>query len=351
MEKVAEFLTDYKGRAKKILEGLGEEFVNQAKEAGSVPEEVMKEFVRLLPEGKHLRGALMELSYKMCGGQDEVEILRASLAMEVLQTGFLIQDDFMDRDELRRGLPTLHRRVADESGLQESEAIHYGYCQAVNVGDVAFFLAMGMLSDSKFENEVKLKAIKVMSEGIVKVGFGQMMDMANSQARELKIDEVLKIHDFKTAEYTGNLPLVLGAGLAGADEETLGVLGELGMKLGRAFQMQDDLLGVFGETKNLGKEAGVDIREGKNTVLMAKLKEISSVEMVEIKKLAGKKVTKSSLETAREIFRKTGVYDWVCQRRDEYLNEAVQLIRRLEVKEEYREILKEIVLFLTKRKK
>lgn len=204
----------------------------------------------LLRGGKRLRGALVLLGGEAAGGTREAAI-DASLGVELLHAYLLIHDDFMDQDDVRRGGPTLHRALGGD---------HLGTSLAVLCGDLCESWA-GQLFSS---------ASPLVARTVEQVILGQMADLRAPRGRELYAEEILAVERAKTGTYTFELPLHLGATLAGAPAPVLDALSAYARPLGVAFQIADDLLGTFGSPEQTGKPNASDLREGKRTLLVAR---------------------------------------------------------------------------------
>jgi len=215
--------------------------------------------------GKLLRGAFVPFSYWIFTGDDTFPpgTIDAGVAMELLQSFLLIHDDIMDQDELRRGLPSIHRQyreIAPRKGEQ------YGLSMGICAGDVSAFLAMQRLAASDLDPATKGRVLRLVSEEIVLVGLAQMQDVHHGYVRDATEEAVLDVYTYKTGRYTFSLPLAIGAIIAGADENTIETLMQLGESFGRIFQIRDDRLGILEETAATGKATGSDIREDKKTI-------------------------------------------------------------------------------------
>ncbi len=228
--------------------------------------------------GKRIRPLLFCCGYLCMGGTDAQAILNASVAVELLQTGLIIHDDVIDRSIERRAGPTMH--LLWESYFQQrryraryrGEPGHFGMSMALLMGDIASALAYEILVRSDFPTERIAKAVRTFSEVISRVAFGELLDvdLAMRPLEELTEEEILKVYELKTAGYTTEGPLHMGAVLGGADSHQLAVLGEYAVPLGVAFQIQDDLLGMFGSRDDTGKDEGADLLEAKRTPLLLK---------------------------------------------------------------------------------
>ena len=203
--------------------------------------------------GKRMRGLLTILGYELAGGKDEKEIVKAAVVMELFHLGLLIQDDVMDRDELRRGVKTIHVRYPD---------LHLGEAVANCVGDLTFGWGMEIISKLNIQSSKVVAAMSVWGKYFARVGYGQILDVMKVADQTT----LLNILALKSGEYSCVLPLLMGATLGGAQAELLDKLTRYGMELGWVFQLRDDWLADFGESQKTGKPVGNDRREGKKTL-------------------------------------------------------------------------------------
>lgn len=224
--------------------------------------------------GKMLRGTLSFLGFDLgaghlAGHRDE-RIISAAAALELFQAGLLVHDDIMDRDDFRRGMPTLHKafeakelsRNTEDGAGPRPDMAHMGEALGICAGDIFFFLAWQQLAC------ILPSLGRYFSDELVKVCLAQMKDVrAGGRGEFPSMEEILSIYTYKTARYTVTLPLSAGIALSGHDE-CLAAVEKLGANLGILFQIQDDCLGLFGDEKSLGKPVGSDIREGKKTPFM-----------------------------------------------------------------------------------
>lgn len=227
--------------------------------------------------GKMIRGMLVRLGYELCATEAPdaamVRVLdRAGAAMEFFQAGLLIHDDIMDRDTLRRGGGTVHTQY-EQDALKDATAdpAHHGLSLGMCAGDIAFFLGFHMLAALPLPPEAQDRARRVTAfsgEELCWVGVAQMQDVQNGAGgADPSPEHILRLYRYKTGRYTFAMPLMVGAMLANTPPEPLKALEQAGETLGVVFQLKDDELGVFGETDQLGKRAGSDIRENKKTLL------------------------------------------------------------------------------------
>lgn len=228
--------------------------------------------VRELTErgGKRLRAALVLLGYRVVAGDvDPVAALPAAAAMELLQTYFLVHDDWMDDDPVRRGGPSVHVALRDTYGSRR-----VGDAGAILAGDYAVSLAQQVLLRSPVGAAERLAAATEFAALQRDVVLGQCLDVLVSEAGDRPgalTDLMQRTHLLKTAAYTTTGPLLIGAALAGGRGSQLDALRAFGDPLGVAFQLRDDWLGTFGDPALTGKSIDSDLREGKKTAVLSAL--------------------------------------------------------------------------------
>ncbi len=225
----------------------------------------------LLSGGKRLRPAFCLWGYFSGGGEDVESGLRAAASLELLQACALIHDDVMDDSDTRRGLPAAHRRFATlhrGSGWL-GDGDRFGDGAAILLGDLCLSWADELLYRSGFDPRALGRAKPVYDLMRTELMAGQYLDLLEQVRGSGSIERTLLVVRFKSAKYTIERPLHIGAALAGADGDLMAALSRYGLPLGEAFQLRDDVLGVFGDPAETGKPAGDDLREGKRTLLVA----------------------------------------------------------------------------------
>lgn len=295
--------------------------------------------------GKTLRGVLVCLGYRITGGENSSEILKAAAAIEIFQTSILAHDDIIDLSPTRRGKPTIYKALGDN---------HYALSQTICLGDVGFFMAAHALADSKFRPEYKVKAISAFSKMVINTGLGEMLDVELPRLKTGKTDNaVLTIHKLKTSYYTIIYPLTIGAILGGASQHLLDRFQIFGDKLGIAFQIQDDILGVFGNEEQLGKSVTSDIEEGKNTLLITEsLKRADRKQKLFLEDYYGKgKITKEIHEKIKEIFESTGALAYSQKQSLKYVEQGKKVIPQITTNKETQKLLYELSDLIINRQK
>ena len=226
----------------------------------------------LLERGKRLRPLFAHAGFIAAGGATEKSTLKAIASLELLQACALIHDDLMDASDTRRGKPSIHRHFESIHIQDQLEgfAPQYGLSAAVLLGDLALVWSDQMLNSAGLTHEQYARTISYYNEMRVELMAGQFLDIHEQTQKSSSVARSMKIARFKSGKYTIERPLHLGAAMANpVDKKKMVALSEYGLPLGEAFQLRDDLLGVYGDASITGKPAGDDLREGKKTVLIA----------------------------------------------------------------------------------
>ena len=264
-------LQDFVGRYKEKVDlGIARELewrLEEVKEISPYLTPIVTAMKELSVGGKRLRAMLVILGYELSNNEVNDEVIKAAVVMEIFHLGLLIQDDFMDRDMVRRGVPTMIARYENK---------HVGNFISMLAGDYTFGWGIEILSSLRLETRRVNEALGVWGKYFTRVGYGQTLD-----GLDIADDEtILKILSIKSGEYSCVLPLLLGATLGGADKRLLDILEKYGMELGWVFQLRDDWLAEYGDTNKTGKPVGNDSREGKRTFATMYGKEKVEVEIV-----------------------------------------------------------------------
>ncbi|GAB3399889.1 polyprenyl synthetase family protein [Schumannella luteola] len=223
--------------------------------------------------GKRFRPRLVFSAYTALGGCDDEAAANVGAAFELLHTALIVHDDVIDRDFVRRGSPNIsgtYRDRAVRRGATGADAEHQGISAAVIAGDLALFNAYRLIDRSGVADDVRSALLDLLDEAMFASAAGELIDVDLAGAPEVpKVDDILWMERLKTAVYSFEGPLQAGAVLAGAAPAVVATLGEFGREMGIAYQIVDDVLGVFGAEEETGKTTVGDLREGKRTVLIA----------------------------------------------------------------------------------
>jgi len=235
--------------------------------------------------GKHVRSTFTYLGWLSASGDGPAYLseqldapLRAAASTELVHAFALLQDDVMDQSALRRGKPALHVRLADwhrSAGL-DGPAGRFGESAAILFADLCLVWAEQLFRESGLPAAALARGWPRYDTLRGELAVGQFADLVHDARGEPTFDEVLDVIRRKSGNYTVRRPLELGAALAGADEQTLTILGDYGGLVGEAFQLRDDLLGVFGRPSVTGKPSGGDLREHKATSVVVLAADMAS---------------------------------------------------------------------------
>jgi len=264
----------------------------------------------LLDSGKRLRPLFAYAGFLASGGALDKPVIRAMASLELLQACALIHDDLMDGSDTRRGKPSIHRHFESKHIQDDLDgfAPHYGLSAAVLLGDLALVWSDQMLNSAGLTTEQLARLLPYYNEMRVELMAGQFLDIHEQTQKTTSVDRSMKIARYKSGKYTIERPLHLGAAMASAPAEIFTALSAYGLPLGEAFQLRDDLLGVFGDPSVTGKPAGDDLREGKRTALIAMTNDRQSEAQREIaRKHFGKPdLDAEGVSLLREIIESTG---------------------------------------------
>ena len=345
---------DLRGRVRKALEVFLD---RQAATLDAIAEDLgpvsdaLGEF--LLDGGKRLRPAFCYWGWRGAGGPDTDEIVAAAASLELLQACALIHDDVMDDSDTRRGRPAVHRRFASlhRGELWLGDADEFGRNAAILLGDLCLIWADQLLNTSGLPGEVIVRGSATYDEMRNEVMAGQYLDLVEQVRGRADVERALRVARYKSAKYTVERPLHLGGVLAGADETTLRAYTAYGIPLGEAFQLRDDVLGVFGDPAQTGKPAGDDLREGKRTVLVATaVARATEAQRALVRRLLGDPhLSEHGVAALREVIRETGALDSVERLVAERTEQAVTALAASAIDAEAKQVLGELAVAATTR--
>lgn len=311
--------------------------------------ESIREFT--LREGKRLRPLLLILTYKGYSPLTQKisrKLYNASTCMEFLHNFMLIHDDIIDRSDLRRGRPTMHKILAHT--VKTSDPDKLGIDLGIIAGDIVYALAIDAFLAIDEPSERKERALKYFIQTAAFTAMGEFIDTVSGvkDVRDVDEKEVFLNYTLKTARYTFDCPMVTGAILAGAKNTEIKKISRFGILIGQAFQVQDDIIGIFETEANIGKSILSDLAEGKKTLLVTHAFSVlrGKAKQEFIKIFAQKTKTLKDLETVKKIFVKTKSLDYALEAIHTRLNEAQKILNALNMNNEYRGLLKNSLLKL-----
>lgn len=241
---------------------------------------------RLAAGGKKMRPLLCYWGWRGAGGAaDDAGVVTAGMSLELFQAAALVHDDIIDRSDLRRGAPSVHKQFEKrhDDGAWHLDPGHFGTGAAILAGDLCLSLSEEAFASVSGAPDRTARARAIFNRMRTEVMAGQYLDLLEEAVgpdREpgVAAQRALSIVRFKSAKYSTEHPLCIGGALAGASPSLLAGYSAFALPLGEAFQLRDDLLGVYGDPALTGKPAGDDLREGKRTVLIALALQAGSAE-------------------------------------------------------------------------
>jgi geranylgeranyl diphosphate synthase type I len=301
--------------------------------------------------GKRLRPAFAYWGYRGAGGLDNDHVVAAVSALELVQASALIHDDLIDRSDTRRGEPSVHRRFEAQhtASRWRGGAAAFGGSAAVLLGDLALAWSDELLNTSGLPAEELAGARPDFDEMRTEVMVGQYLDLLSQVTADTSVERAGKVARYKSAKYTVERPLLLGAALAGAPPAVRASYSAFGLPLGEAFQLRDDVLGVFGDPAQTGKPAGDDLREGKRTYLVASAFAAADAADREVLD-AGLGDPDIDVTKMRAIIRDSGALDRTEERITMLTGAALAALADADIEEEAREVLRDLADAATKRR-
>lgn len=282
--------------------------------------------------GKKMRPLLTLLGYSLFK-KNYARALDAAVALEMFHNFTLLHDDIMDKAPLRRGKPTVWQR--------------WGSSTAILSGDAMLILAYELLAD--YEPVVLKKILPIFNKTALKVCEGQQLDMDFESAKNVSIEDYLYMIELKTAVLLG-AALQIGATIAGAKEKDAELLYAFGKNTGIAFQLQDDILDVFGETEKVGKQTGGDIISNKKTFLLLKAFELADKKTAaKLQLLMNEKNEQKKVEGVKEIYHLLEVKKLAEAEMQKFYNQGLAALEKVNAPKEKKKVLTDFTEQLMKR--
>ena len=309
----------------------------------------LKEF---MSQGKRFRPIFALIGFLGANGELTDEIYSAVASLEFLQASALVHDDLMDGSASRRGKPSIHKKF---------EALHgsnFGNAAAILIGDLALTWNERALHESGIPQSSYQSVNRIHDVMRTELMAGQFLDVFEQTQNSFSIERALKIARYKSGKYSIERPLHFGAALAYSEKflsqsklnSYLSIYSDYGLPLGEAFQLRDDLLGVFGDTKETGKPAGDDLREGKRTALVAYAFEYGDAKTkLLLEQKLGSDLTEIEIESLREAILNSGAVTHIEDLIEKLSESALDAIESEEISQVGKELLTQMVSLVTKR--
>lgn len=292
--------------------------------------------------------------------EDASPVIDLATSLEVFHAAALVHDDIMDNSDTRRGLPAAHRafeRIHQDRSYAGS-AEHFGSSTALLLGDLLLAWSDDLLTNALDQQDPQvIRATRTQFSTMrQEVTLGQYLDIHEEAAwlhhpQDERMERALRVVTYKSAKYSMEAPLLIGASLAGATEQQLDDLSSFGLPLGIAFQLRDDVLGVFGDSEVTGKPSGDDLREGKRTVLIARAEASmpESAKRVFNELLGDRTLDPGQIEVMQSTLRDTGALAEVEATIDRYADTAMSALESADITEGARSELRRLADAVTRR--
>jgi len=311
----------------------------------------------LLRGGKRLRSAFCYWGWRGAGGSagssTDDGVVGVAAALEMFQAAALLHDDVMDGSDTRRGGPSAHRRMAElhRRNGWEGSSDAFGVAAAILAGDLCLSWSDELFTGSGLPEFLLVRARPVFDRMRTELMAGQYLDMFEQVQRTTSVARARHVIRYKSAQYTVEQPLLLGGALGGADDGLLAAYSRFGLALGEAFQLRDDVLGVFGDPAETGKPAGDDLREGKRTALVAAAVQAADGEQAAtVRRLLGDpQLDAGGVARLQSLILATGALDRIEGLIDARLAEALQALREAPVQPTAAEALERLAVAATAR--
>ena len=307
----------------------------------------------LLESGKRLRPLFAYVGLLGTGSNSSAEIIQAISSLELVHVCALIHDDVMDGSDTRRGALSIHKafeKMHKDKNLVGSPS-QFGVSSAILMGDLALIWSAQMLHTAGLSSEQLIKVLPVYDEMRVELMAGQYLDVYEQSLGTQSVERSLKVARYKSGKYTIERPLHFGATLGGASNQFISAYTKYGIPLGEAFQLRDDVLGVFGDPAETGKPAGDDLREGKRTVLIALTMEAANKEERDLlsASLGDEGLDKTQILRLQEIISSSGAVAQVEKLITELRDRAISALRDSQVEASILSVLEEMATIATQR--
>lgn len=350
-----EFFIYYKSKLKEFeteLKKINKTFIEKD---NPIVIDAINKFINMNGDGKFLRGCLIDLGYKLTKNDDYAKTL--SLAYETFETSILIHDDIIDNAHLRRNKETIHETYKNEFKKYNIENDNTNTSLALCIGDIGFFYTAELIT-KKYKNDKNLaNLLSYYNNIVIKTIKGEIIDVAlpfiekNDKKHTLHEEDIMEIYKLKTSWYTIVGPFVLGMILGNSKAKDMETFEKVLEPLGIAFQIKDDILGIYSSKEILGKSVYSDIEEFKQTILYSYIKIKRNDLLDELLKYYGRSINEEESKKVQQLFEESGALVYATNKMNEMFNEAYTNIKSMDIKEYIKNILLGLILFLRLREK
>ena len=347
----------FRAQVQAALDAFLDEQAQRLAPLGDDASRLLTEARAVVSGGKRFRAAFCHWGHHAVAGTPgddgaEAALVRACASLELLHASALVHDDYMDASDTRRGRPATHRGFAAEHRTDgwRGDPEQYGASAAILLGDLLLSWSDELLRRCGLPTERVVSALDVFDRCRSEVITGQFLDVSVQARGVADVDAAMTVLRYKSAKYSVERPLHIGATLAGGSEHQLAQLGAFGLPLGEAFQLRDDLLGVYGDPSMTGKPAGDDLIEGKRTVLVALALDAAPAESAaRLDSALGRDLDAEQVAELRRIIDESGAHAQVEDVIGQLADRATSALREADLDERARAVLLELATAVTDR--
>lgn len=350
-----DFILYYKAKLKEFENNIKEINKSFIDDDNEIINDAIKKFINMNCDGKFLRGTLIDLGYKLNKNDDYSKTL--SLAYETFETSILIHDDIIDNANIRRNKETIHKTYEKEFKKYNISNDNTHTSLALCIGDLGFFYTNELII-KKYKNDKNLsKLLSYYNNIVIKTIKGEIMDVylpfieKNDKKHNLDEKDIMKIYTLKTSWYTIIGPFVLGMILSSAKSKDIKDFEKILEPLGVAFQIKDDILGIYSKKEIIGKSVYSDIEEFKQTILYSYIKTKRKDMMDELLLYYGQNINEKDFVKVQKLFKDSGALDYANNIMNNIFEKVYNNINNLNIKDYVKNILLGLVLFLQLREK
>jgi len=344
----------FRARIQVTLDEFVDEQARRLEPLGKDAARLMAEARSSITGGKRLRAAFCFWGFKAVRERAENEqgLVRAAAALELLHASALVHDDYMDASDVRRGRPATHKvlEASHRGHGWKGDPEQYGAAGAILLGDLLLCWSDELLRNCGLDHPVVRKGLDLYDATRSEVITGQFLDVSSQARGKSDVETAMTVLRYKSAKYSIERPLHIGAALAGAGPEIQQALSGFGLPLGEAFQLRDDLLGVFGDSEVTGKPAGDDLSEGKRTVLVAlAVDRAPTRDAAVLDDLLGHALGAEDVRELRRIIEDSGAHAAVETMIDELTSRSLEALKQAPVTPVARGVLRALATAATQR--
>jgi geranylgeranyl diphosphate synthase type I len=347
----------FRARVQVALDAFLDEQADRLAPLGDDAARLLAEARAVVSGGKRFRAAFCYWGFRAVAGTSYDEttdhaLVRACASLELLHASALVHDDYMDASDTRRGRPATHRGFAAEHRGDgwRGDPEQYGASAAILLGDLLLSWSDELLRRCGLPTDLVVAALEVFDRCRTEVITGQFLDVSVQARGSADVAVAMTVLRYKSAKYSIERPLHIGATLAGGSAEQLRRLSAFGLPLGEAFQLRDDLLGVFGDPSTTGKPAGDDLVEGKRTVLVAlALDAAPAADAARLDAALGTSLSDSDVAELRRIIDSSGAHQQVEQVIGSLVETATTALAEADLEPYARDVLHQLAAATTVR--